>query len=163
MSLSIDNLDSRIICLLQEEGCMPYTQIAKELNISESTVRTRIWRLIRGKIISIVAVCNPRKTGFLLTGNIKLRVQSSKQKEVIWELRDFWEIIYIALMTGSSDIDIDFVVTSLDDLHILINEKMSSIEGIENIETSIITSYEKKVFNYGTGLSHGIDSLHTID
>ena len=153
LSLMIDKTDSQIICFLQEDGRMPYTKIAEELGISEATVRTRIQRLISEKIISIVAVCEPRKLGFALTGNIKLHISPRNLKEVIRALKQFREITYIALMTGNSDIDIDFVVKSLAGLHTLIHDKIGGIEGILTVETSIITSYEKEIFNYGTGLS----------
>jgi len=155
--MMIDKVDSQIICFLQEDGRMPYTKIAEELGISEATVRTRIQRLIKDQVISIVAVCEPRKLGFALTGNIKLQVSTKRLKEVIHELKKFREITYIALMTGTSDIDIDFAVKSLDDLRILLHDKIGNIKGILRVETSIITSYEKEIYNYGTGLSdnHG--------
>jgi len=153
VTLMIDKVDSQIICFLQRDGRMPYTKIAEELGLSEATVRTRIQRLIKDEVISIVAVCEPRKLGFAFTGNIKLHVSTNRMEEVIEELKQFREITYIALMTGTSDIDIDFMVKSLDDLHILLHEKIGKIEGMLRVETSIITRYEKEIFDYGTALS----------
>lgn len=153
MEISIDKIDSQIICLLQKDGRIPFTKIAEELNCSEATIRSRTQRLIRDKVISIVAVCEPRKLGFALTGNIKLQVSTGKMKEVIDELRELPEITYIALMTGPADVDMDFVVKSLEELNILIHNNLGNINGIIKIETSIITSYEKEKYDYGTVLS----------
>jgi hypothetical protein len=50
-------------------------------------------------------------------------------------------------------VDMDFMVRSLDDLNTLIHDKIGPIDGILKAETSIITSYEKEVFDYGTALS----------
>jgi Lrp/AsnC family transcriptional regulator for asnA, asnC and gidA len=132
---------------------MPYTKIAEELGLSEATVRTRIQRLLKDEVISIVAVCEPRKLGFAFSGNIKLQVSTNRLEEVIGELKKFQAITYVALMTGTCDIDIDFVVKSLDDLHLLLHEKIGKIKGILRVETSIITSYEKEIYDFGTGLS----------
>lgn len=153
MEISIDKIDSQIICLLQKDGRIPFTKIAEELNCSEATIRSRTQRLIRDEVISIVAVCEPRKLGFALTGNIKLQVSTGKMKEVIDELRELPEITYIALMTGPADVDMDFVVKSLEELNILIHNNLGNINGIIKIETSIITSYEKEKYDYGTVLS----------
>ena len=153
MSMTIDRIDSQIICYLQKDGRMPFTKIAEELKLSEATVRSRTQRLIRDGVIEIVAVCEPRKLGFALTGNIKLQISTGKIKPVLAELRKIREITYIALLTGQSDVDLDFMVRSLDDLNILIHDKIGAIDGILKVETSIITSYEKEVFDYGTALS----------
>ena len=78
-------------------------------------------------------------------------------KDIIEELKKFREITYIALMTGTSDIGIDFLVKSLVDLHILLHDKIGKIKGILRVETSIITSYEKEIYDFGTGLSDNND------
>ena len=153
MSMTIDRIDSQIICYLQKDGRMPFTKIAEELKLSEATVRSRTQRLIQDGVIEIVAVCEPRKLGFALTGNIKLQISTGKIKPVLAELRKIREITYIALLTGQSDVDLDFMVRSLDDLNILIHDKIGAIDGILKVETSIITSYEKEVFDYGTAIS----------
>jgi len=151
--MAIDRIDSRIICYLQKDGRMPFTKIAEELKLSEATVRSRTQRLIREGVINIVAVCEPWDLGFALTGNIKLQISPGKIKPVIEQLRKIREITYIALLTGQSDVDLDFMVRSLDDLNTLIHDKIGPIDGILKAETSIITSYEKEVYDYGTALS----------
>jgi Lrp/AsnC family transcriptional regulator for asnA, asnC and gidA len=153
MSMTIDRVDSQIICFLQRDGRMPFTKIAEKLKLSEATVRSRTQRLIRDGVINIVAVCEPRRLGFALTGNIKLQISPGKIKPVLAQLREIREITYIALLTGQSDVDMDFMVRSLDDLNILIHDKIGPIDGILKVETSIITRYEKEVFDYGTALS----------
>jgi Lrp/AsnC family transcriptional regulator for asnA, asnC and gidA len=62
-TLKIDAVDSRIILLLQEDGRMSNKAIARELGIAESTVRTRLKRLIEDRIVKIVALSNPFDLG----------------------------------------------------------------------------------------------------
>ena len=47
MKVKIDQTDCKIIELLQEDGRMPNTMIAKKLGISEATVRSRLNRLTK--------------------------------------------------------------------------------------------------------------------
>ncbi len=147
----IDQLDSRIIRELQRDGRKPYNQIAKDLGVSETTVRTRAQRLINDRIIQIVAVGNPYKLGFGVVGSFKIQINPNRINSVIEELKQIEEIWYVARATGSDDIDTEFNARSLDELQKLVYERLNKIEGILRIQTSIITGYEKREYTWGTG------------
>ena len=53
MTLKLDELDSKIIHLLKQDGRMPNTDIAKKLKISEATIRKRLRKLIGHDIIKV--------------------------------------------------------------------------------------------------------------
>ena len=152
MKNQIDRIDSKIIRFLQQDGRMPFTHIGKELNLAESTVRARVQRLIEEKIIQIVAVANPMKLGFEVAGNIKIQAESKKLSQICNELKKIRPFWYIAMETGSTDIDIDFHVRSIDDLRTLLLEKVNQIDGVIRTETSIIIHYEKRQYEWGTAL-----------
>ncbi|MBU2511255.1 Lrp/AsnC family transcriptional regulator [bacterium] len=146
----LDKLDCQIVNLLQKDGRLSNTSIAKELGIAEATVRTRLKRLINEKYIKIVAVGDPHKLGFSITGNIKIRIDTKKKDNVVQELSKLKEAVYINLMTGSMDVDIDFIVRSLDQLNDLIYNHISKIDGIINTETSLIMKQVKENYAWGT-------------
>lgn len=152
MKEPIDGIDSKIISYLQKDGRMAFTHIGKELNIAESTIRARVQRLIKENIIQIVAVANPLKLGFAVAGNMKIQAESKKLKQILKQLKTIKEFWYIALATGSQDIDIDFHVRSLDDLRSLLFDKVNSIDGVIRTETSIVVHYEKRQYDWGTAL-----------
>ncbi len=52
--------DLRIVRTLQKEPQKPYTDIAKELDLSSRTVKRRIRRLAEGKALYLIAELNPR-------------------------------------------------------------------------------------------------------
>jgi len=62
--IQIDTVDSQMIQLLQKDGRISNIAIAKKIGIAESTVRTRLKRLIDENIIQIVAMSNPFDLGF---------------------------------------------------------------------------------------------------
>ena len=57
---------------------------------------------------------------------------------------------YLALTTGGNDIDLEFIVGSLDEFKTLIFEKISQIDGINSVETSLIVEIIKDTWDYGT-------------
>ena len=147
---NIDELDAKIIAILQRDGRISNTDIAKILEVSEATVRGRIKRLTEDEIIQIVAVSNPLKLGFEITGDLYITVDMKKMDNVISELGNYRELWYIVATTGRSNINAEFVVKNLEELHRLVYDRLSHIDGIEQIETSIITKYVKRKYDFGT-------------
>lgn len=149
----IDTLDAKMIKLLQKNGRIPNTAIAKKLGIAESTVRTRLKHLIDNKIVQIVALSNPFDLGFQVAGNLKISIDLKKKDTIIKELVAIKELWYVVLTTGGTDVDADFIVSSFDDLENLIFEKINEIDGILQIQTSLILQYGKHNFDWGTAIS----------
>ena len=146
----IDKIDCKIINLLQKDGRLPNTTIAKKLGISESTVRTRLNRLIKEEFIQIVAVSNPIKLGFQIVGNIRMHVDIKKTENVIRELSKLDPIWFIVQTTGGTDIYAEFIVKSLDELNSLAFEKINKIDGITRTDTSLIMKFIKRHYDWGT-------------
>lgn len=150
--LKLDSLDSKMIQLLQKDGRMSNTAIAKELKIAESTVRTRLKRLIDNEVIQIVAISNPFDLGFQVAGNFKINIDIRKKDSIMQELVAIKELWYVVLTTGGTDVDADFIVPSFEDLEPLIFEKINKIDGIRSIQTSMIMEYGKHKFDWGTAV-----------
>ncbi|MFH0975991.1 MAG: Lrp/AsnC family transcriptional regulator [Spirochaetota bacterium] len=149
---NLDDMDAKIIAVLQSDGRISNTDIAKLLDVSEATVRGRIKRLIDDEIIQIVAVSNPLKLGFEITGDLYITVDMKKMDKVIGALREYKELWYIVATTGRSNLNAEFVVKNLDELNDLVYNRLSHIDGIEQIETSIIMKYVKRKYDFGTSL-----------
>ena len=146
----LDRTDRRMVSLLQKDGRMPIVNLAKELGIAETTARTRLKRLIKDEVIKVVAVSNPIKLGFDIIGNIKLDINLKQKDAVIAELKQIDALNYLALTTGGNDIDLEFIVGSLDEFKTLIFEQISQIDGINSVETSLIVEIIKDTWDFGT-------------
>jgi Lrp/AsnC family transcriptional regulator, regulator for asnA, asnC and gidA len=145
-----DQIDNQIITLLQKDGRISNTEIAKKLKISEATVRTRLKKLIEDEYIQIVAVSNPLKLGFEITGDLYIHVDMKKIDTVIMELKKIKELWYIVMTTGEQNINAEFVAKTLEELNDLVYNKISRIDGILRVETSIIMKYIKRKYDFGT-------------
>jgi Lrp/AsnC family transcriptional regulator for asnA, asnC and gidA len=132
----IDDIDTEMIRLLKKNGRMSNTEIASQLNLSETAIRKRLRRLLDDEVIQIVAVVNQRKLGFELEGNIKIKTDPKKNPQVKDSLQKLSDVWYIAHVAGASDFDVEFNAKSQDDLHELI-ETINQIDGIRNTEVSI--------------------------
>ena len=116
----IDGIDCEIIRLLQKDGRIANTDIAKKVGISEATVRSRLDRLVKENYIQIVAVSNPMKLGFKIVGNIRIYVEIKKMDQIIKKLQRLKPLWFIVQSTGGTGIDTEFVVRDMDELNELI-------------------------------------------
>lgn len=148
----LDRTDCEIIQLLQKDGRLSNTEIAKKLGISEATVRARLNRLLEEDFIRVVAVSNPIKLGFEVIGIIRIDADIRKIAHITKELEKLKPIWFIVHTTGGSDIYTEFIVKSLAELNELILEKINRIDGIIRTNTSIIMKYVKRNYQWGTGL-----------
>ena len=146
----LDKTDCGMINLLQKDGRMPIVNLATNLNISETTARSRLKRLLDSKVINIVAVSNPIELGFEIIGSLKLSVDLKKKDQIMGELKKIHSLNYIALTTGGTDIDVEFVARSLVEFKTLIFEKICHIDGVKSADTSLIVEIVKDTWDYGT-------------
>jgi len=146
----LDRLDCRMIRLLQTDGRMPNNAIAQALGISEYTVRKRLKRLLDNETIKIVAVANPIDLGFEIAGNLKIKIDLKKTDQVLENLKKIDSLIWVALTTGGTDIDVDFIVRSLKEFQDLIFNKISRIDGVLSTETSLMVDLVKDKYDWGT-------------
>ncbi len=149
---NIDQVDSKIIHLLQKDGRLSNTEIAKKLKISEATVRGRVKRLIDEGVVQIVAVSNPFKLGFEVAGDLYIHAEMKKIETVVEELKKFNELWYIILTTGTTNINAEFIVKSMEDLNDLVYNRLSKIDGVKKIDISVITKFAKRKYDFGTGI-----------
>lgn len=154
MAVQIDQTDCNIIELLQKDGRMANTAVAKTLGVSEATVRTRLSRLIKEEYIQIVAVSNPLKLGFEVAGILKINADVKKMDHVSRELSKIHQIWYIVHTTGGSDIYTEFNADSIEDLNTLISDKIYKIDGVRTTETSLILKYVKRRYDWATATDH---------
>src|SRR5687767_9219744 len=108
---SLDDKAKRIIELLQGDGRMSYSAIAKDVGLSEAAVRHRVQKLIEGGVVQIVAVTDPMQMGFARQAMIGIKVTGDVQ-EVAAKLGDMDELDYIVITTGRFDILAELVATS---------------------------------------------------
>jgi Lrp/AsnC family transcriptional regulator, regulator for asnA, asnC and gidA len=149
----IDDMDSKIITLLEQNGRMPNTELAKKLKTSETTVRKRIKHLIDNDLIKVVAVRNRAKLGYDTNGNIRIETDTRKTKKVASKLSKFKEIWYIAQLTGDAEFDVEFSVKSRYDLLLLI-DKINTIDGVIRTRCSIRLKLVKQLGEFITFTNH---------
>jgi len=135
MANSIDEIDYKIIKLLQSDGRMRNTEIARKLDISESSVRIRLKKLLSNDYIQIAAIVNHGKLGYKILGNARIKAELKKSDRVAEEIKKIDELWYIARLSGAVDFDCEFSIRSQEELRNLI-DRIKIIDGVVDLELS---------------------------
>ena len=129
---TMDDIDKKILNILQENDKTQYQRIAKQLDLGASTVHYRIKKLIRNGIITnFSAIIDPEKVGYATSAVIGLNVDPLKMHDIARQLTTHVEVQLVT--TSSGDHDIILNILSKDGKHLwrFINEHIKPIDGVE--------------------------------
>ena len=134
----LDELDFNILVLLQQDGRMSFTEIAEKLEVSISTIRTRVGKLIDDKTIQIVGRVNPEKVGFHAYAHIKISVRPASLIEHVSEkLMEFSEVSFLAIISGDYDLEMDVMCRDNNHLLQVVNQRIARIDGVYKTKTDM--------------------------
>lgn len=138
-----DSIDEQLVRLLGQDGRQNSEALAKQLNLSAATVRRRLRKLIRSKLLHITGVVDPAKFGFPLAVVIALDISNDKLESAMEELVNQPEITWISITTGRFDIIALARFPSTEALSKFIAKELTRIEGVKDSETFICLDIQK--------------------
>lgn len=144
---SFDEIDRRIIAHLQQDGRRPFTTIARDIGISEAGVRQRVARLVRRKVIQIVAASDPLGLG-LISAEILLRCDGARVEAVAEQIAAYPEADYVALAAGQWDIIVGIVCSGTDELHEIITGRIRPLPGVQQLSFQLVLKVLKDTYQW---------------
>ncbi len=142
----MDELDLKIIGLLQRDGRASNATMAQELGVSEGTVRRRLWRLVQEDVIKITAVPNIEKMGYAATALVGVQTRPGKADDVAESLARLEEVHYAAVTTGAFDVFLWVGLESAQRLGDFVHTKLAAVEGVQRTETFINLAIKKRTY-----------------
>ena len=137
-----DVIDVQIAKLLAEDGRMPNSEIARRLDVAESTIRQRIKRLVDNCGLKITAqFCTDHfPETFLIIVGIILNDLPEKCFEKVSALPN---VLYAFTVTGRYDIIAVIAVNSRSKLSEVIETQLHGIESVSHTETFVVMKNER--------------------
>jgi Lrp/AsnC family transcriptional regulator for asnA, asnC and gidA len=143
LQTSLDDLDKRILKLLQSNCRLSFAELSRELGVAEATVRFRVNRLVsNGVITRFAALLNPAKIGMKVSGAILLKIDPAYLEEACKQLVSFSETQYLFQSTGEYDVVSVIVARDMEHLNNLI-KKTKIIPGVKDARVSVTTRFLK--------------------
>lgn len=146
----MDELDNRLIKLLQADGRSSNIELANQVGVSEGTVRRRFRNLVEDKVIRVVAIPDPTKMGFGTTALVGLQVAPAEVEKVAEKLTHLNEVQYVAVTTGAYDIFIWVALPSPSELASFLRNTVGTVDGVRRTETFMNLAIKKNAYGPGT-------------
>jgi Lrp/AsnC family transcriptional regulator for asnA, asnC and gidA len=139
----MDDIDLQILHTLQKDGRTPFTQIAKQTGVSESTIRNRYTQLVEQGIVNTVSIVDPFSLGFLAPAIIGIKTVPGKTDDVGKTLCKFSEVSYQVMTLGTYDLIIEVFCRDISHLTSFITQDLQNIPGVRETETLTIAKIYK--------------------
>lgn len=135
----VDELDLKIIRMLEEDGSISFTEMARKLKLNESTVRKRVLSLKEKKVIrKFSIVIDPAKIGFSTIAVVGIDAAPDKLLEIAQKLAELPETRYVATSTGDHMIMTEIWASDGRELSQILSKKIGTIEGVKKVCPAII-------------------------
>ena len=140
----IDDLDRRLIGELAEDAWQTSSKLSGKLGVSDTTIRHRINRLQKQKIINnTTIVTDATKLGYSVNVLIVLQVDLDSIEAVGRELSNHPNVYYVAECTGYYDMFFEVLLESTQQLPQFVREYVAKLPGIRNSDTFMVLKVHK--------------------
>jgi len=136
----LDPLDIAILAALEQNARVTISELARQLDSPNSTIRDRIRALEEsGVILGYTTIISPKKLGL----SIKAIIQASRAPSVSLndfrvEAAKFPEITNVQIVTGETDQLITLHASDVEELKDIMFNKIGSLPGLTKSNTTIV-------------------------
>ena len=135
LSSPFDDLNQRIIRVLQQDGRAAYDVIAQTLGVSGGTVRNRVARMREAGMLRIVAVVDPVAVDYESDAMLGIKTAPGIAPSTIAQRLDpHPAVVYIVWVGGRFDLLVEVVCDEETELAVFLNEHVHGQPDIAHVE-----------------------------
>ncbi|HEX7468069.1 MAG TPA: Lrp/AsnC family transcriptional regulator [Methanobacterium sp.] len=140
----MDDIDSQIIRSLVKNSRITLSQMSKEINVPDATISNRLKKLENDVIRQYTLILDLDKLGLNVTAIIIIQTESEKHENVELELSKLEEVSEVYSISGEYDILIKVWAHSIEELNKIVNSKIRSVDGVEDLTEMIVMERVKE-------------------
>lgn len=140
----MDDIDSEIIRSLVRNSRITLSQMSKEIDVPDATISNRLKKLEKTVIRQYTLIVDPDKIGLKVTAIIIIQTESEKHENVKDELSKLQEVSEVYSVSGEYDILIKVWAHSIEELNEIMNSKIRSVDGVEDLTEMIVMERVKE-------------------
>ena len=135
LSSPFDDLNQRIIRLLQDDGRAGYDEMAKKLGVSGGTISNRIARMREAGMLRIVAVVDPVAVDYESDAMLGIKTAPGIPPAAVAQRLDpHPAVVYIMWVSGRFDLLVEVVCDEATELAMFLNESVHGQSDIAHVE-----------------------------
>ena len=132
-AVTIDELDERIIAALREDGRVSNRDLARNLNVNEATIRSRIRRLEESETMRLVAMVDLSVAGYEFIAAVGVQVRGRAAADVARDLAQIADVLTVIVAIGTQDIEIQVAARNIDALADTLTNVVANVRGVARL------------------------------
>lgn len=141
--MELDETDREILRALQADARKPFSEIAREIDMSSATVHDRVNRMEEAGVIhGYHADVDPKAVGLGTSAIVGLRVEQGREEEALDRLSDVEGVQEVNLTTGEWDVILRVYAENTDHLREIMFEEIADMDGFARSQTMVVLGTE---------------------
>jgi DNA-binding Lrp family transcriptional regulator len=144
MKAKLDNIDRKIVELLQADSNITNAQLAQEIGLSPAPTLERVKKLeTQGVIKSYHAVIDLASVGLGVSTFVMCTLKGHNKENIekfISAIKNIEEVVECHHVTGQADFILKVVAPDIPAYQSLMLEKVSNIEVVDSLQSTVILS-----------------------
>nr|MDO8044335.1 Lrp/AsnC family transcriptional regulator [Candidatus Baldrarchaeota archaeon] len=132
--VKLDEIDLKIVEILQNNARTSFREIAKMLKMSPQTVSNRVARLIKeGIILGFIAITDPMKLKKGILAFIEVNVKPGQSERVAREITNLKDRVIVFETIGTHDLILYGFFKDHKDLANFVNNQLGKIKEVDKV------------------------------
>jgi Lrp/AsnC family leucine-responsive transcriptional regulator len=155
MNHGLDEIDTGILQLLQQDARLSHKELAYKLNRSVTPIHVRVRRLQEeGYIRHYTAIVNPKKVGINLIAYTQVQLKEHSQEKLkgfqaeVVKLKEVMECYHL---TGIFDFLLRIAIRDMEEYNDLLINKLSKLPDVGTMQSFFVMSEAKHETAYSLG------------
>jgi Lrp/AsnC family transcriptional regulator, regulator for asnA, asnC and gidA len=147
--IPLDDLDMKIIERLNLDARVSNREIAREMGLTEGTIRVRLKRLLDNRVIRVAAVTNADRLVNPFLAYLWIEADTAGDIQALAErLTVLPEIGFVSTMLGRADVLAMTLVEDGNQLTDFLHQTIDKIPGVRRVRYSLTQNFIKHDFRY---------------
>ncbi len=139
--MELNETDLKIISFLKKDSRISYTDLGKKLDLSDVAVKKRIDKLVSQGVIKNFSInIDNEKIGKKINAVLLVNCVPEDISKVIQKFEKIQQVEKINKAIGEYDLIIELLCKDINELKEIVEEKFTSLKGVNSINTLIKTS-----------------------
>ena len=139
----MDKTDEKLIAALRHDSRASLSQLAGKLNLSRSTVRSRIERLVsRGDIVGFTVTMKQDVLSDPIRGLMMIGIEGRGAERIIRQLQGYAEVRAVHSTNGRWDVIVELGTETLEQLDEVL-ARIRRLDGVATSETNLLLKTRK--------------------
>lgn len=140
----MDETDLAILHSLMKNARITISKMSQEIDVPDATISHRLKRLERAVITGYTAILDPQTVGLEMTAIIIIQTETEKHGAVKIALSKLEEVSEVYSVSGEYDLLIKLWAHDMEELNQVINSKIRSIDGVDDLTEMIVMERVKE-------------------